>query len=90
MQVPTLVTAIFALGRERLNPPFRRDEDHDRRHLSAVLARAASRTLDNFRASGARFLLATIPTGPVDLPPAVTVLPDIAGTKLGLWRLDAA
>ncbi|HEX6858906.1 MAG TPA: WlaTC/HtrL family glycosyltransferase [Caulobacteraceae bacterium] len=35
---PTLVTAIFDLGRERLDPPFQRDKDHYRRHLPAVLS----------------------------------------------------
>lgn len=35
---PTLVTAVFDLGRETLEPPFRRDKDHYRRHLPAVLS----------------------------------------------------
>ncbi|HYG26550.1 MAG TPA: WlaTC/HtrL family glycosyltransferase, partial [Caulobacteraceae bacterium] len=35
---PTLITAIFDLGRENLEPPFRRDKDHYRRHLPAVLS----------------------------------------------------
>jgi len=35
---PTLVTAIFDLGRESLPPPFGRDTDHYRRHLPAVLS----------------------------------------------------
>ena len=35
---PTLVTAVFDLGRERLTAPFHRDADHYRRHLPAVLA----------------------------------------------------
>jgi len=35
---PTLVTAVFDLGRERLSPPFQRDRDHYRRHLPAVMA----------------------------------------------------
>lgn len=35
---PTLVTAIFELGRASLAPPFHRDPDHYRRHLPAVLA----------------------------------------------------
>lgn len=36
--VPTLVTAIFELGRSSLAPPFRRDPVHYRRHLPAVLS----------------------------------------------------
>ena len=36
--IPTLVTAIFELGRASLAPPFHRDPDHYRRHLPAVLA----------------------------------------------------
>jgi hypothetical protein len=35
---PTLVTTIFDLGRETLEPPFQRDNDHYRRHLPAVLS----------------------------------------------------
>ena len=35
---PTLVTAVFALGKERLAPPFHADAGDDRRHLPAVLS----------------------------------------------------
>ena len=35
---PTLVTAIFALGRETLPLPFGRDAEHYRRHLPAILS----------------------------------------------------
>lgn len=36
--LPTLVTAVFDLGRSGLAPPFHRDADHYRRHLPAVLS----------------------------------------------------
>jgi hypothetical protein len=36
--LPTLVTAVCDLGLDTLNPPFRREIDHDRRDLAALLA----------------------------------------------------
>lgn len=35
---PTLVTAVCDLGLDTLNPPFRREADHDRQHLPALLS----------------------------------------------------
>jgi hypothetical protein len=78
---------LFALGDIARTPIAACDAIVCRNVLEGLSEADRTRALHNFRASGARWLLATVPADG-DWPPPAAMLPDCAGTGLGVWRLE--
>ena len=80
---------LFAVGDINCTPLVACDAILCRDVLGALPDGAVVRALENFRASGARWLLATPSPLLATLPQPRECLPDAGGTALGIWSLGA-